>query len=177
MFWEVYICRHYILNLIECIVYMHPCALHIQTTLVIVTWDLMYVMFVHRKLFYLAKSKYFTNLGFPEIMGFPLLNHHLGAQNSCFRSLSKSCLWKQLLRPCGEYLDPSSLGAKWLVPLQTCQLNPSLRVFPWHPDWKVLVYLNIYIYNICIYKSRGKKLKIHKPFQVVWPYKRPCLGP
>ena len=27
---------------------------------------------------YLAKLEYFTNLGFPEIRGFPLLNHHLG---------------------------------------------------------------------------------------------------
>ena len=28
----------------------------------------------------LAKLKYFTNLDFPEIRRFPLLNHHLGAQ-------------------------------------------------------------------------------------------------
>ena len=28
----------------------------------------------------LAKLTYFTNLGFPEIREFPLLNHHLGAQ-------------------------------------------------------------------------------------------------
>ncbi len=29
---------------------------------------------------YLGKKKYFTNLDFPEIKGFPLLNHHLGPQ-------------------------------------------------------------------------------------------------
>ena len=27
---------------------------------------------------YLGKLSYFTNLDFPEIRGFPLLNHHLG---------------------------------------------------------------------------------------------------
>ena len=34
--------------------------------------------FLKKTCIYLGRFKYFTNLGFPEIRGFPLLHHHLG---------------------------------------------------------------------------------------------------